>query len=261
MINPKIAPKLPEEQTRVPVPDWMRRLQAAYSQQHARRPRDGAVLAGARAGDRARQGARSATRRSLTNFGYRAGAVRAGRRHARGRLVVRRHPPAGGRADGRARRRSSSSARRRRAAPRRRADAGPADGLLLVASRHRCVLGAAHARALLLRAWTPSASRSLKLLDLLGHAARHPDRDRAGGHPVRHHDGDRIGRGRRRRRLPARLPGAHARLEADQGGGVPHRQDHRDGVLAVRRLGAVLGGVRASSAVRRWSSNGCCRST
>ncbi len=30
-INPKIAPKLPEEQTRVPVPDWVRALQAGYS--------------------------------------------------------------------------------------------------------------------------------------------------------------------------------------------------------------------------------------
>ncbi|MBN8965177.1 MAG: TRAP transporter large permease subunit, partial [Rhizobiales bacterium] len=31
MINPKIAPQLPEEKTRVPVPDWMRRFQEAYS--------------------------------------------------------------------------------------------------------------------------------------------------------------------------------------------------------------------------------------
>ncbi len=31
MINPKIAPRLPEEQTKVPVPDWMRQFQAAYS--------------------------------------------------------------------------------------------------------------------------------------------------------------------------------------------------------------------------------------
>src|SRR4029450_12236210 len=31
MINPKIAPRLPEEQTRVPVPDWMRKFQDAYS--------------------------------------------------------------------------------------------------------------------------------------------------------------------------------------------------------------------------------------
>jgi TRAP-type mannitol/chloroaromatic compound transport system permease large subunit len=31
MLNPKIAPQLPEEQTRVPVPSWVERLQAAYS--------------------------------------------------------------------------------------------------------------------------------------------------------------------------------------------------------------------------------------
>jgi TRAP-type mannitol/chloroaromatic compound transport system permease large subunit len=31
MINPKIAPKLPEELTKVPVPDWMYKLQGAYS--------------------------------------------------------------------------------------------------------------------------------------------------------------------------------------------------------------------------------------
>ena len=31
MINPRIAPQLPEEQTRVPVPSWVERLQAAYS--------------------------------------------------------------------------------------------------------------------------------------------------------------------------------------------------------------------------------------
>ena len=31
LINPKIAPTLPPEQTKVPVPDWMRKFQAAYS--------------------------------------------------------------------------------------------------------------------------------------------------------------------------------------------------------------------------------------
>jgi TRAP-type mannitol/chloroaromatic compound transport system permease large subunit len=31
MINPKIAPPLPEEQTRVPVPDWVRKFQDAYA--------------------------------------------------------------------------------------------------------------------------------------------------------------------------------------------------------------------------------------
>ena len=105
------------------------------------------------------------------------------------------------------------------------------------------------------------AVRGPAAADLLGDAARHPHRGRAGRDPVRHHHGDGIGRGRRGRRLPARVPGADAGLEAHQGSGVPHRQDHRDGVLAVRRLGAVLGGVRASSAARRWSRAGCCRST
>jgi TRAP-type mannitol/chloroaromatic compound transport system permease large subunit len=31
LIDPKIAPRLPEEQTRVPVPEWVRQFQAAYS--------------------------------------------------------------------------------------------------------------------------------------------------------------------------------------------------------------------------------------
>ena len=31
LINPKVAPKLPEEQTRVPVPGWVEKFQAAYS--------------------------------------------------------------------------------------------------------------------------------------------------------------------------------------------------------------------------------------
>jgi TRAP-type mannitol/chloroaromatic compound transport system permease large subunit len=32
LINPKIAPRLPEEQTRVPVPEWVRKFQQIYSQ-------------------------------------------------------------------------------------------------------------------------------------------------------------------------------------------------------------------------------------
>src|SRR6266853_3933327 len=31
MINPNIAPRLPEDQTRVPVPEWVRKFQTAYS--------------------------------------------------------------------------------------------------------------------------------------------------------------------------------------------------------------------------------------
>ena len=117
------------------------------------------------------------------------------------------------------------------------------------------------AAALLLLDHGGRAVRGAAAADLLGDAARHPHRGRAGRDPVRHHDGDRIGRGRRRRRVPAGLPGAHARLEAHQGGGVPHRQDHRDGVLAVRRLGAVLGGVRDPRRPGAGRAAGCCRST
>ena len=47
MINPKIAPPLPEEQTRVPVPGWMRKFQAAYSRNMLVGLAHGAVLAGA----------------------------------------------------------------------------------------------------------------------------------------------------------------------------------------------------------------------
>ena len=37
LINPKIAPPLPEEQTRVPVPAWLRAIPAGLFAQHARR--------------------------------------------------------------------------------------------------------------------------------------------------------------------------------------------------------------------------------
>ena len=111
----------------------------------------------------------------------------------------------------------------------------------------------------LLSAHGRRALRGPEAPHLFDHAARHPHRHRAGGDPVRHHDRHRIGRRRRCGRLPAGAAGPDARLEADQGGGVPDRQDHGDGLLAVRRLGAVLGRFRASSAVRRCSRAGCCR--
>ena len=60
MINPKIAPPLPEEQTKVPVPDWMRKFQAAYSKQHLRRSVGGAGFARGAHGDRGRTVAASA---------------------------------------------------------------------------------------------------------------------------------------------------------------------------------------------------------
>ena len=97
MINPKIAPPLPEEQTQVPVPDWMRKFQAAYSQQHVRR-RSCRRWFRRRRRRRSRPTAGRVTYwMLLKNFCCRAGAVR---RWSRGTLwlvvVVRRHSPAGG---------------------------------------------------------------------------------------------------------------------------------------------------------------------
>ena len=54
MINPKIAPPLPEEQTKVPVPDWMPKFQQAYSGNMFSRCH-GAGLAGEGPGDRHRR--------------------------------------------------------------------------------------------------------------------------------------------------------------------------------------------------------------
>ena len=57
------------------------------------------------------------------------------------------------------------------------------------------------------------------------------------------------------------LPGADAQLGARQAVGVPDREDDGDGVLAVRRLGAVLGRVRDPRRPAAGRARGCCRST
>ena len=131
MINPKIAPKLPEEQTKVPVPDWMRKFQAAYSQQHVR------VAASRRWSFRRHAPSRSRTERPrhLLAAGQelhrRAGAVHPGGRHALAGVVVRRHPPAGG-----GRGRGFRPAATRYAGPRQRAgdrqaEQGPPQGFYM----------------------------------------------------------------------------------------------------------------------------------
>ena len=254
IINPKIAPPLPEEQTRVPVPDWMRKFQAAYSKQHARRLCLRAGIARARQGDRHRKrppellDAGAELRRVAGAVHHRRGLALAG-------LVVRRHPSAG---RGRSRGRGPAAAglcAGRRGAGRPRA----ADRVLHVVRRHLDALRADDDPLLLAARGRPA--RGHQAAHLVGDAARHPHRRRAGRHPVRHHDGDGIRRRRRRGRVPAGLPGADARLEAHQGGGVPDRQDHRDGVLAVRRLGAVLRRVRDPRRPGAGRADGCCRST
>ncbi len=68
MLDPKVAPQLPEEQTRVPVPGWIERLQAAYS----RNVLVGlvkAVFAPQQASDLTEEGKRLGYRGVLYNFG------------------------------------------------------------------------------------------------------------------------------------------------------------------------------------------------
>ena len=245
MINPKIAPPLPEEQTRVPVPGWVRRVPGRLFAQHAgrRSPRRCSRPARATAIEAERQAAQP-TGRCFKNFVHRAGAaccLTAGTLWLVWWYVVihqqavRRPAEA---VEPALEQLGAPERRRRQRPPSRAVDRASMSGSPSSPRSWRLML------APLLPAHERRALRGPEAPHLLGDAARHPHRRRAGGDPVRHHDGDRVGGGRRGRRLPARLPGPHARLEAHQGGGVPDRQDHRHGVLAVRRLGAVLGGVR-----------------
>ena len=257
MINPKIAPPLPEEQTRVPVPEWITKFAALYS------PNMfvglfKALLSPAKAKTIEIDGKPMGYGAIAQNFLISLVPLLLTVMHARHGLVVCRDPPAGRRRE--RRRRRPAAARRRgrgeRTVPVRKGAGHPVLYLVRdIGGRARGLDGA------LLSAHERRALRSAEAPDVVGDAARHPHRGGARGDPVRHHDRDGIRRRRRRRRLPARVPRPHARLEAHQGSGVPDRKDHRDGVLAVRRLGAVLGGVRHPRRPGAAGEAGCCRST
>ena len=302
LINPKIAPKLPESETRVPVRPWVAELQQAYSRKMLP-ALFGAVLAPAKAMNISADGARIGYTMLLKNFGFALVplVLTLATLWATWWYVVIHQqpdiptpPPAsiqqkvddapqplgagaasqpaeekleelGGGRSGAATRNepetlqqmgSSELRGQTKAAPSvRRATAG----VLYLLRFHR-----RHLRPgadVLLLDHGGRAVRGAAASGRLGDAAGHSDCDRAGGDPARYHDRDGIRCGRRRRRLPARLPGPDARLEAHQGGGVPDRKDHLDGVLAVRRLRAVLGGIRDPRRSGASGEAGCCRST
>ena len=139
MINPKIAPRLPEEQTKVPVPAWLAKFEDAYSRNDPGLA-SGVALAVEGAADR-----RGGPSRQLLDAGHesllRAGAVYVGRRHALYGLVVRRHSSAGGcrgRRDGRA---ATGHARARVSQRLRPPNWGPPEFLSLVLGhRAACAL-------------------------------------------------------------------------------------------------------------------------
>ena len=95
MLIAKIAPVLPEEQRRVPVPDWMRKFQSAYSNNVfvgllaalAMPARALAIDTGKRPRHLSHAG---------EEFRLLAGAIHHRRRHLGARLVVCRDPSAGG---------------------------------------------------------------------------------------------------------------------------------------------------------------------
>ena len=124
MINPKIAPPLPEDQTQRAGAGLDAEIPGGLFKECLRRAGHGAGLAVA--GDWRSRPGRGASRywMLLKNLRRRAGAVHAGRRHALADLVVRRHPPAGG-AGSRGHRRAAARHARagHRACDRRRARA------------------------------------------------------------------------------------------------------------------------------------------
>ena len=158
MINPKIAPPLPEEQTRVPVPDWMREVPGGLFAQHV-------LLRCCRRCSR-RQG-HGDRRRRQGRIGYWMLVKNLPRRWCRSSwsparsvagLVVRRHSSAGGGARRRSRACSSSARRlQRRRTP---ADRGPPTHFYCWFCGHRRWSARVLMIALLLADSTPSGSRS-----------------------------------------------------------------------------------------------------
>ena len=263
MINPKIAPRCRRSRRGYPCRPGLRSFQETYSPQHVRRRLLKALVSPARARAIGIDGEPMTYWALVQNFLISlVPFLLTGGTLALVWWYVVIHQQAGveeASATGLATARRDG-ARDGRRAPVELGDAVPASS---------CWFGDAspallRARAMLWSATTGAWRRALPVLqaaDVVGDAARPPDRPRAGRDPVRHHHRDRVRGGRRRRCVHARIPGAHAGLEAHQGGGVPHREDHRDGVLAVRRLGAVLGGVRDPRRAGAGRAMGARRST
>ena len=170
MINPKIAPRLPEEQTRVPVPDWMRKFQAAYSK-NMFVGFASALLSPARAREIDTGSGRLSYWMLVQEFRRVAGAVHSRRGLALAGLVVRRHPSAG------RGRRSVVEGLQQLGSPAVTRGAGrprAADRLLLVVRRHLDALRVADDPLLLAARGRPA--RGHQAADLVGDAARHSHR-------------------------------------------------------------------------------------
>ena len=248
LINPKIAPKLPESETRVPVRPWVAELQQAYSRKMLP-ALFGALLAPAKAMNISVDGARIGYSMLLKNFGFALVplVLTLATLWATWWYVVIHQqpdiptPPAasiqqkvddapqplgagaasqpaeekleelGGGRSGAATRNEPEALQQMGSAELREqikaapSDAGPPPEFYIYFA---FIAGDLRpGAALLLLDHGGRAVRGAAAADFLGDAARHPHRRRAGRDPARHHDRDGIGGGRRRRRLPARVPG------------------------------------------------------
>ena len=301
LLNPKIAPKLPESETRVPVRPWVAELQQAYSRKMLP-ALFGAVLAPAKAMNISVDGARIGYPMLLKNFGFAlvplvltvatlwatwwyvvihqqpdiptppAASIQQKVDDAPQPLGAGAASQPAGRKAGRARRRQV------RRSDQERAGNAAADGQLRTAQHHHGTFvhraGAGvlyllrvhrrHLRAgavVLLLDHGGRAVRGAAAAGRFGDAARPSDRGRAGGDPARYHDRNGIGRGRRRRRLPAGVfrPGRWT-------GSAP-RKPYSSPQKPPRWCAGCSSAPRCSrrcsrsSAVRRCWKAGCCRST
>ena len=239
MINPKIAPPLPEAQRKVPVADWLRKFEAAYSR-NVFVGLVSALVSPSRAMAIETDKGRVSYATLLKNFGYSLVpfAIVGGTLLLTWWYVVI-HPQVGPEAAFEGVQQLGTPGLVKEAVP---ADLGPPQAFywwfaaialvcLFFQIRYYSRLTADRLEVIKLLSTSimPLGLLTVVVLGVILFGIT---------------TATEIRRRRRGRRVPAGVPGANARLETDQGGGVPDGQDHRHGVLAVRRLRAVLRRVR-----------------
>ncbi len=186
MINPKIAPPLPEEQTKVPVPDWMRQFQAAYSK-NIFVSLLFALVSPARATAIVTERGHVTYWMLLKNFiaALVPFALVASTLGLIWWYVVIHQQAAAETVYSGVQQLGSPGLS---AAPASPAEQGPPRSFYLMVRRHRIALRADAGP--LLRTARRRPPRGDQAFELLGHAARHSHRRCSCRHPVRHHDGD-----------------------------------------------------------------------
>ncbi len=265
LLSPKIAPALcPSNRRASRCPTWLPRFQALYWRQRAGRasPRIGLAGTGEVDQHRRARGAASAT----GSWSRMLRASRSCRSRSRSLTLwlvwwyVVIHPqvhrPRRGGPEALERRRWSRIGRRAGGA-----DTGPQAWAFYRGLRHHLPHADGVCAGALLPEHDGRALRGAEAAHLIGDAAGYSHRRRARRDSLRHHHRHGIRRGRRGRRLPARVP--CPRRWIGNGRRKPCSSPPRPrrwcaGSSSARRCSRPSS---PSSAVRRWSSNGCSPST